>query len=163
MAIRRVGTGFDENGESVFVSDEQLDSTPQLNTTLSSVWRTDSVDNLQIPPKTPMEDGLGFPVPGGAWALSWTIPPTSTAGEDQEGITEAGDLPSGGAHATDSIDINVVTEGTVVFTLEDGTENTLDTGDTIVVNGVRHTWRNPGTQTARILSFILGAERISNQ
>ncbi|MDH6291302.1 hypothetical protein [Rhodococcus opacus] len=59
MSTRRVVTGFDENGKSVFVSDEQLQGLLQANTTLPSVWRSDG--GLQIPPKVPVEDGFGFP------------------------------------------------------------------------------------------------------
>ncbi|MDF3311008.1 cupin domain-containing protein [Rhodococcus sp. T2V] len=157
MSTRRVVTGFDENGKSVFVSDEQLEGLLQANTTLSSVWRSNG--RLQIPPKVPVEDGFGFPTPGGAWVLAWTIPPHSTAGEDQAGVTSAGELPSGGAHATDSVDVNVILSGSVVFELEDGAERVLEAGDSIVVNGVVHTWRNRGASTARVLSVIFGADR----
>ncbi|MDI9953640.1 cupin domain-containing protein [Rhodococcus sp. IEGM 1305] len=164
MTVRRVVTGFNDTGEAVFLSDEHLNEVQNLNTMLSSVWRTDSVSTLQIPPKVPAENGFGFPMPGGTWALSWSIPPRSVGGEDQDqdGVTKAGDLPSGAAHATDSIDINVVTSGAVAFALEDGTEQVLEGGDVIVVNGVRHTWSNRGDETATILSFILGAERTAH-
>ncbi|MDI9953629.1 cupin domain-containing protein [Rhodococcus sp. IEGM 1305] len=160
MSTRRVVTGFDENGKSVFVSDNQLEGLPSTNTTLSSVWRTAS--ELQIPPKVPVEDGFGFPSPGGTWVLAWTIPPHSTAGEDRAGVTKAGEMPSGGAHATDSVDVNVIVSGSVVFELEDGSERVLEVGDTIVVNGVVHTWRNRGDETATLLSVIFGAERLTN-
>jgi len=164
MTVRRVVTGFTDAGEAAFLADEPLSEVQQLNTMLSSVWRTDSVSTLQVPPKVPAENGFGFPMPGGAWALSWSIPPRSVAGEGQkqDGVTRAGDLPSGAAHATDSIDIGVITSGTVVFALEDGTEQVLQSGDLIVVNGVRHTWSNRGDTIATILSFILGAERTAH-
>ena len=164
MTVRRVVTGFNDTGGAAFLSDEHLGEVQNLNAMLSSVWRTDSVSTLQIPPKNLADNGFGFPVPGGAWVLSWSIPPNSVAGEsqDQVGATKAGDLPAGAAHATDSIDISVITSGTAIFALDDGTERVLECGDLVVVNGVRHIWSNRGDETATVLSFILGAERTAH-
>ena len=49
-----------------------------------------------------------------------------------------------GMHATDTIDFEVVLEGTIVLELDDGAEVTLHAGDTVVQNGTRHRWKNPG-------------------
>ncbi len=62
-----------------------------------------------------------------------------------------------GMHATDTIDFEVVLEGTVVLELDDGAEVTLNPGDTVVQNGTRHRWRNPGATPARMAVFICGA------
>ena len=62
-----------------------------------------------------------------------------------------------GMHATDTIDFEVVLEGTVVLELDDGAEVTLHPGDTVVQNGTRHRWRNPGDKPARMAVFICGA------
>jgi quercetin dioxygenase-like cupin family protein len=83
-------------------------------------------------------------------------------GEGQTGVTKSGEMPSGGAHATASVDINVILAGSLVFELEDGSERVLEVGDSIVVNGVVHTWRNRGDATATLLSVIFGAERIGS-
>ncbi|MDH6291301.1 hypothetical protein [Rhodococcus opacus] len=55
-------------------------------------------------------------------------------------MTRADEMPSGGAHATDSIDVNVVLSGSVVFELEDGAERVLEAGDSIVVKLDRCQW-----------------------
>jgi len=60
-------------------------------------------------------------------------------------------------HATDTIDFEVVLEGTVVLELDDGSERTLHAGDTVVQNGTRHRWKNPGNTPARMALFICGA------
>ena len=62
-----------------------------------------------------------------------------------------------GMHATDTIDFEVVLEGTVVLELDDGAEITLNPGDTVVQNGTRHRWKNPGDTPARMAIFICGA------
>lgn len=62
-----------------------------------------------------------------------------------------------GMHTTDTIDFEIVLEGDVVLELDDGAELTLHPGDTVVQNGTRHRWRNPGDIPARLALFICGA------
>jgi quercetin dioxygenase-like cupin family protein len=62
-----------------------------------------------------------------------------------------------GMHATDTIDFEVVLEGTVVLELDDGAEVTLNAGDTVVQNGTRHRWKNPTDKPARLALFVCGA------
>jgi quercetin dioxygenase-like cupin family protein len=62
-----------------------------------------------------------------------------------------------GMHTTDTIDFEVVLEGTVVLELDDGAEVTLHPGDTVVQNGTRHRWHNAGDSTARVAVFMCGA------
>jgi mannose-6-phosphate isomerase-like protein (cupin superfamily) len=163
MTTRRVVTGFDADGAAEFVSDDHLDELQNANTQLTSYWRHDG-DELRIPPIDNAKDDFGFPVPGGAWVLAWSVPPNCVAGEtsvDGNAPTKAGELPTGGAHATDSIDVNFVLSGQAVFQLEDGSEKVLDAGDSIVVNGVSHTWHNRQESPVRILSLIFGANRLA--
>jgi hypothetical protein len=158
MTLRRVLAGLDSDGKETFLSDARLDELGVSNTVLTSLWRKDG--EVQIPPAVPLQDGFGFPAPGASWVLSWTVPPHSVAGEDStEEPLKAGELPTGGAHATDSIDVNIILEGQLVFQLADGSESVLERGDSIVVNGVLHTWHNRGDETARVLSVLFGAER----
>ena len=49
-----------------------------------------------------------------------------------------------GFHRTDTIDMLYVASGQIVLSLDDGAEVTLSAGDTVVQNGTRHAWRNPG-------------------
>jgi len=51
-----------------------------------------------------------------------------------------------------------VLDGTVILELDDGAEVTLRPGDTVVQNGTRHRWRNPGDVPARLALFVVGAE-----
>ena len=62
-----------------------------------------------------------------------------------------------GMHTTDTIDFEVVLEGTIVLELDDGAEVTLHPGDTVVQNGTRHRWKNPGDKPARLALFMCGA------
>ncbi len=73
------------------------------------------------------------------------------------GLLRYMDLSDPGMHTTDTIDFEVVLEGTVVLELDDGAEVTLHPGDTVVQNGTRHRWKNAGDTVARLVVFICGA------
>jgi quercetin dioxygenase-like cupin family protein len=62
-------------------------------------------------------------------------------------------------HTTDTTDFEIVLSGQVVLELDDGAEVTLSPGDTVVQNGTRHRWRNPGTEPAVIGVAVVGALR----
>jgi mannose-6-phosphate isomerase-like protein (cupin superfamily) len=100
----------------------------------------------------------------------FSLRPASTAGSDIEaaggvadveaeapGLLRYMDLSDPGMHTTDTIDFEVVLEGTVVLELDDGAEVTLHPGDTVVQNGTRHRWKNPGETVARLAVFMCGA------
>jgi quercetin dioxygenase-like cupin family protein len=57
-----------------------------------------------------------------------------------------------------------VLSGTVTLELDDGAMVTLVPGDTVVQNGTRHRWGNPGTEAATLAVFICGAhhERVDH-
>src|SRR5687768_16336292 len=62
-----------------------------------------------------------------------------------------------GMHTTATIDFEVVLAGEVVLELDDGAQVHLRAGDTVVQNGTRHRWSNPGTEPAVLAVFIVGA------
>ncbi len=63
-----------------------------------------------------------------------------------------------GMHTTATIDFEVVLSGRVTLELDYGATVTLDSGDTVVQNGTRHRWGNPGTEPAVLAVFLLGAD-----
>lgn len=68
-----------------------------------------------------------------------------------------------GMHTTATIDFEVVLEGEVELELDDGAKVRLRAGDTVVQNGTRHRWSNPGSEMARLVVFMCGAhhERVT--
>ena len=64
-----------------------------------------------------------------------------------------------GMHTTDTVDFEVIISGQVVLELDDGASVTLQPGDTVVQNGTRHRWSNPGSVPALIAVFLAGAKR----
>ena len=175
MKVRRVATGHDKS-KAVFASDDEVDPvvlTLMPGTEFHILWGGDE------PPDFPDAGASGsavdgrsyFPPIGGYRFGLVTIPPAGTQPRSDLDISEAlaemeRDLPGmlahaepddPGMHTTDTIDFEVVLEGTVVLELDDGAEVRLSPGDTVVQNGTRHRWRNPGDTTARIAVFMCGA------
>ena len=174
MGVRRVVTGHDESGKSVFASDETVEpDRPVLmpSAEFYQLWGGDGTP--QFPGDGSMPDWhTYFPPIGGFRFGMLTIPPETGASEQEifnaeEAVADIeGKLPGllsymdpsdPGMHATDTIDFEVVLEGTVVLELDDGAEITLHAGDTVVQNGTRHRWKNPGDSPVRMALFFCGA------
>jgi mannose-6-phosphate isomerase-like protein (cupin superfamily) len=173
MNVRRVVTGHTASGKSVFVSDEtvapvETGMMPQFQPYL--LWGADKTP--QFPDDGTMPEWhTYFPPIGGFRFGLFTVLPDGTAAPDAAdmeaavvdvetklpGLLRYMDQSDPGMHTTDTIDFEVVLEGTIVLELDDGAEVTLHPGDTVVQNGTRHRWRNPGDTPARLALFICGA------
>lgn len=173
MNVRRVVTGHDANGKSVFVSDEAVTPVEPLLMPTAEFHRLWGGDTT---PAFPDEGGqpahtMYFPPVGGFRFGFFSLPPDSHERPEGTDIGEAlADMERGmpgmlrymdpsdpGMHTTDTIDFEVVLEGTVVLELDDGATVTLHPGDTVVQNGTRHRWSNPGDTIARLAVFMVGA------
>ena len=173
--VRRVVTGHDESGRSVFVSDEQVEP---LIVPLFAGWAFHELWGGDATPEFP-DDGSEPPwttyfpgVDGFRFSFS-TIPPDGTeppadldieaATADAErampGLLSYMEPDDPGMHTTDTIDIEVILHGEVILELDGGAERRCGPGDTIIQNGTRHRWKNPGTEPAVMAIFMLGARR----
>jgi mannose-6-phosphate isomerase-like protein (cupin superfamily) len=173
MDVRRVVTGHDATGKSVFVSDEMVAPVvpmmlPEFQAHL--LWGADKTPEFPDDGSMP-EWHTYFPPIGGFRFGLFTVAPATTAAPDldlEAGLADAEaklpgllrymDRSDPGMHTTNTIDFEVVLEGTIVLELDDGAEVTLRPGDTVVQNGTRHRWRNPGDTPARLALFICGAQ-----
>jgi quercetin dioxygenase-like cupin family protein len=173
LNIRRVVTGFDASGKSVFASDGdvsglQLTSLPGWQ--FFDMWGGDAtpvVPNDGTPPSA----ATYFPGVGGFRFYFSVIPPEDTPpveGLDENEArreTEAAlpgmmaHLEADGRHTTDTVDFEVILSGEVYLVLDDGEERLLRPGDTVVQNGTRHVWRVPGREPCLMAVFMVGAER----
>jgi mannose-6-phosphate isomerase-like protein (cupin superfamily) len=173
-AVRRVVTGHDANGRAVFASDELVEP---VMTDLSA---TSSFHGLWTGADTPRfpDDGSRppfttyFPPIGGFRFGFFTLPPHDEPHPGPEvdigkalgqldaalpGMLAYMDPADPGMHTTDTIDFEVVLSGEVVLELDDGATVHLQPGDTVVQNGTRHRWSNPGSVPATLAVFICGA------
>jgi quercetin dioxygenase-like cupin family protein len=64
--------------------------------------------------------------------------------------------PVGHLHQTPTVDLVTVVRGTVWLALVDGTETALTAGDTVVLRGTEHAWRNHGREPALLTVVLLG-------
>lgn len=138
---RRVVTGHDERGVSVFASDGPV---PVVRTApdgalFYEVWGTDAM---------PAPIGPDEPDPT-VGALS--VPPAPNGTK-----IRINEFPPGMAspmHRTQSVDYGIVLSGEMVLVLDDS-ERVLRAGDVVVQRGTDHRWENRSEATAR-MAFIL--------
>lgn len=59
------------------------------------------------------------------------------------------------SHRTQSLDFGIVTDGSVMMELDDGSKTLLKRGDVVVQRGTMHAWSNPSqTEWARMVFFL---------
>lgn len=175
MSVRRVVTGHDESGRSVFAADEQVEPitvTAYPGWAFHPLWGGDRTpvfpDDGSPPPWTtyfPGVDGFRFSFstipPAGAGPPDGLDPVAAEAEVERAlpGLLAHMEPDDPGMHTTDTIDLEVILRGEVILELDDGAERLLRAGDTVVQNGTRHRWRNPGPEPALMAVFMLGARR----
>lgn len=174
MKVRRIVTGRNRDGKSVFVSDTDippitLDLLPGAE--FHRLWGSDGMVALPSDGSPPPIPGY-FPPPGGFRFGLFTVGPDSVSlpadldvpaafAEIQQklpGLAEVLELDHPGMHTTDTIDYEVVLSGEVWLELDDGREVHLTPGDTVVQNGTRHAWRNKSTEPCVLAVTLIGAK-----
>lgn len=171
MTVRRVVTGTNGAGKSVFVSDGVVPHSHEFSTmpgqAQTRVWFTSGASSA-VPPDVEPTDNHGpvVPGPGGASFVIVSYAPESVVmssdfdpdAAGKELASYAPDLARvfepDGMHRTSSVDYGVVLEGEVWLELDDGAQVRLTPGDTIVQLAARHAWRNR-TQVPATVAFVL--------
>jgi quercetin dioxygenase-like cupin family protein len=177
MTIRRVVTGHDSQGRSRLVDDGQVEPiTTDLMPGYAAyrLWGRDERPTFPddgsphpadayYPPRDGSRVMVNVIAPG-----ELVVPPdldTAAALSELErqmpGAMARMEPGASGMHTTDSIDYVLVASGQITLELDDGARTVLRTGDVVVQNGTRHTWRNHGTEPCTIFGVAIGADRIS--
>jgi hypothetical protein len=171
VTVRRVVTGTDESGKSVFISDAVVPNSHAFETmpgqAQTRIWFTAGVPAIRPPAEEPTDNhGPVVPGPGGASFLIVQYAPDSVVmspdfdpeASGRELAAYAPDMAAvferDGMHRTHSVDYGVVLQGEVWLELDDGAEARLTAGDTIVQHAARHAWRNK-TQTPATVAFVI--------
>lgn len=172
--IRRVVTGHDENGKSVFIFDgdapavKEMDSMPGL--ALTDLWQTngapadnsgnaDATDRpvvLEPPPNGTIFRLVEFP-PDSAWR------DRADAGEAFDSIG-AGHAPVEGhddpmMHKTSTVDYLIVVKGEIWAILDDS-EVCLKQGDMMVQRGTNHSWSVRTDEPCLLAAVLVNAEPV---
>jgi mannose-6-phosphate isomerase-like protein (cupin superfamily) len=175
VKVRRVVTGQQPDGKSVFVSDtfvEPIQLGIMPSTEFHRIWGSDSPPSLPTDGSRPSAP-LYFPPESGYRFYFFTLGPDSVAlpedidigqaleelGAKLPGLGEAMEPDNPGMHTTDTVDIDVVISGEVDLELDDGETMHLSAGDCVIQNGTRHAWRNRSSEPVAIFVTLLGARR----
>lgn len=171
--VRRVVTGWDEQGKSIITSDGP---TPEVHTSAmrpgfssTELWVTTSTParTHEVDEPTKRKRTLQ-PPPGGTICRIAELPPDSSYmdGMNREkavaaymefGSPEAvqgnENAPHPFMHKTESVDYGIILSGEIFLVMDD-TETLLKAGDVVIQRGTNHAWSNRSTEVCRI-AFIL--------
>ena len=176
IPVKRVVTGVDAKGTSIFYSDEALPPhtlAMMPGAEFYQVWGTEGA--LRSPVTDPQPDNRAFfPGPGGTRFGLLSFPPdtapdpdapppdearvtamTTEAEDKLPGLIGAFEPDAPGMHQTVTLDYAIVVSGELWVELDDGAEVHLPTGTCVVQNGARHAWRNRGDVPATLAYVIL--------
>jgi len=142
--VRRVVTGIDAAGHHVITEDGVAPTTIETKTVAVSevLWIDGPLLSMSDSPDK-ADSGFALePPPGGASARIIRMPGIPAGADpDTTWLRVAGDdADTPGMHATDTLDLMVVLEGSVVMGLEDG-ERTIGPGEFVIQRGTLHRWR----------------------
>ena len=136
--MRILVTGVDDQGRSCVVEERAPEDAPSAaGITVSHAAETAS----SPPPPRPPGRGELVPIIRGPGIARWSF-------------VEFPSHATTPVHHTDSVDFDVILEGSVDLVLDDGPHR-LDTGDAVVVNGVDHGWTTHD-ETCRMSVVVIG-------
>jgi len=138
--VQRVVTGHDENGRSIFKSEDfsPTRTIPSGDASFLLIWATATVPADNNDETDGRERDAGLTLKGGS-------------------VIRVVDMLPGGEspfHRSNSIDYGIVIEGEVELELDDGAKKSIGPGGVIVQRGTNHLWRNTTDKACRI-AFVL--------
>jgi quercetin dioxygenase-like cupin family protein len=138
---RRVVTGHDEQGKSVFLHDGEppVASTAPDGAGFFEIWST---SGAPAPVAAVEPDPAAGPV---------VVPPPANGTKIRFNSFPPGTVSP--VHRTQSVDYGIVIEGEVVLVLDDS-ETTLEAGDIAIQRGTSHRWENRSGSVSRMV-FVL--------
>ncbi len=172
--IRRIVTGHDLEGRSVFLIDENAKNVRDRpgGGGVTELWSTDSApaDNsggedtgnrpssLHPPPKGTRFRIVEYP-PDSARFAAGTKEDMSfrNAGLGRSAATDTSRHP--GMHKTDSIDYAIVLSGEIYAVMDEG-ETLMGQGDCLIQRGTSHAWSNRSNEPCRVAFVLIDAKPI---
>ena len=171
MPVRRVVTGHNAQGKSIFLMDGPAPHIYQRSpgsTLVTELWDTAATPASNTGDADPTQRPFRLPPPkNGSVFRIISYPPDSErlgalqkehASHHDDGTGRAGAIDRSGArhpgfHKTSSIDYAIVLSGEI-FALMDEGEVLLKQGDVLVQRGTNHAWSNR-TSAPAVLAFVL--------
>jgi hypothetical protein len=174
--IRRVVTGHNADGKSVFIID---DTSPHVfsrrpgSAIVTELWETISSPADNRDSADAVDRGFRLPPPksGSVFRIIDYPPDTErnaalkaelAAGDDGSGRVDAADRSNPrhlGFHKTDSIDYAIVLKGEIYALMDEG-EVLLRSGDVLIQRGTNHAWSNRTDEPCTIAFVLIDAEPV---
>lgn len=171
--VRRVVTGHDAAGKSVFIMDGPAPTVFDRGagrTCVTELWETRSApaDNRGDAEVTDHPSRLPPPPNGSVFRIVEYPPdklrvptlraPDETHDAGREGYArDLANMRHPGFHKTDTIDYAIVLSGEIYALMEEG-EVRLEAGDVLVQRGTNHAWSNRTDQPVRIAFVLVDAK-----
>jgi mannose-6-phosphate isomerase-like protein (cupin superfamily) len=181
MKIRRIVTGHDEQGHSVFVSDDFAPRAQSFASipghAMAQLWTTPALPALLEQSRDPTLDRASLiPSQGGTSIAMFDFPPDTVMQNPVDGVQAFNELSAAlpglidtfepenpGMHTTATIDYGIILEGEMWLELDNGQSRLVKAGDVVIQNGTRHAWRNKSERTARALFVMIGVSAVEKQ
>ncbi len=173
VGVRRIVTGHDRDGRSVFVIDDVVEP---IALNLLPGWELASLWGDDEPPTLPAHDAFCvttplFPSVGGYRLCVVTLNPGMASKQfaiSRDGaldeakallpdVLDQVDVNDPGMHTTETVDLNIILSGELFLELDDGAELRARSGDIIVQRGTRHRWHNRSCEPVQIATVMIGA------
>jgi hypothetical protein len=167
-SIRRVVTGHDAAGCSVFVMDgaaPHVHQRSQGSAIVTELWETRSApaDNSGNAETTDHPFRLAPPKNGTVFRIVEYPPDTqrlAALAQERAGHSpEAGAPRHPGFHKTNSTDYAIVLAGEIYAMMDEG-EVKLAAGDVLIQRGTNHAWSNRGETSAFVAFVLVDAEPV---
>lgn len=171
MQVRRIVTGHDEQGNSVFLADAPVPrakSFPDMpGYGIAQAWATQpgSATDSDLTQAA----GSLIPGPGGTSLLFVSLPPDTVMAapidpqravaemvESLPGLIDIFETQDPAMHRSPTLDYGVLLEGELWIELDNGEQRLLRAGDVVIQHGTRHAWRNRSSTVAKAVFFMVG-------
>ena len=139
--VRRVVTGHDENGRSIFKDDQAFETRliPSGDAEFTLVWTAPDLPVENNDETDGRNRDAGLTLNGGSVIRVVDMLPQSASP----------------FHRTNSLDYGIVMQGQLELELDDGNTTLLNAGDIVVQRGTIHLWRNPSENEVCRIVFVL--------
>jgi len=156
--VRRIVTGHDASGKSVFVEDgppPQFEVRSNERVSYFELWNTGASPALihAQEPVEPIARPIQLPPPpGGTIMRIIDVHPGN-----YRGMSPRPDGRSSAMHRTKTIDYAICLEGEIYAVLDDS-ETLMRAGDVLIQRGTDHAWENRSDADCRMLFILIDAE-----
>jgi hypothetical protein len=175
LQIRRIVTGHDAKGRSIFIMDGDAPlptGRTSAGTSVLDLWVTDGApaDNTGSADAADRPFRLPPPSQGSVFRVV-EYPPDkerfsalkaqqwSADAKNQGYMRDAANTRHAGFHKTNTIDYAIVLDGEIYALMDEG-EKLMKAGDVLVQRGTSHAWSNRSDKPARVAFVLIDAKPI---